>query len=73
MSCNGVCSRYRAKRNHNIPSRYMEGQKRCTVCEIFIEWNENSHCPCCNYKLRTRSSRGGGIRKKYREMIIKRY
>jgi hypothetical protein len=27
MSCNGICERYRAKRNHIIPSRYKEGQK----------------------------------------------
>ena len=38
MSCNGVCERYRAKRNHNIPSRYTDGQKRCSVCEVFIKW-----------------------------------
>ena len=42
MSCNGICERYRAKRNYNIPSRYTEGQKRCSVCEIFIKWDENS-------------------------------
>ena len=42
MSCNGVCERYRAKRNHNIPPRYTDGQKRCSVCEVFIKWKENS-------------------------------
>ena len=73
MSCNGVCERYRARRNHSIPSRYGEGQKRCSVCEIFIKWDENSYCPCCNYKLRTRSFRGFGMRKKHREEIINRY
>ena len=73
MSCNGVCERYRAKRNHSLPSRYTDGQKRCSVCEVFIKWDENSYCPCCNYKLRTRSFRGFGMRKKYREEIINRY
>lgn len=71
MSCNGVCERYRAKRNHSIPSRYKEWQKRCSVCEIFIKWNEN-RCPCCNYKL-TRSFRWFGMRKKHVEEIISRY
>ena len=73
MSCNGICERYRAKRNYNIPSRYTEGQKRCSVCEIFIKWDENIYCPCCNYKLRTRSFRGFKMRKKQREEIINRY
>jgi hypothetical protein len=73
MSCNGVCKRYRANRNHSIPSRYSEGQKRCNICEIFIKWDENSYCPCCNYKLRTRSFHGFGMRKKYREETISRY
>jgi len=36
MTCNGVCIRYRAKRNRFAPSRYSEGQKRCSVCDIFI-------------------------------------
>jgi predicted amidophosphoribosyltransferase len=73
MSCNGICERYKATRNHIVPSRYKEGQKRCSVCEIFINWNENSYCPCCKYKLRTRSFRGFGMRKKQREEIITRY
>ena len=72
MSCNGICERFKAKRNPDIPSGYREGQKRCSVCEIFIKWDENS-CPCCNYKLRTRSFRGFGMRKKRREEIINRY
>ena len=72
MSCNGICERYKAKTNPIILSRYNEGQKRCSVCEIFINWNENN-CPCCNYKLRTRSFRGFGMRKKHREENINRY
>jgi predicted amidophosphoribosyltransferase len=72
MSCNGICERYKAKRNPIIPSRYKEGQKRCSVCKVFIKWNEN-YCPCCNYKLRTRSFRGFGMRKIHREEIINRY
>lgn len=33
--------------------RYAVGQKRCQVCEIFINW-DGKHCPCCGYKLRTK-------------------
>lgn len=73
MTCNGICVRYQAKRKSDSPSRYKEGQKRCSVCEIFIKWDESVHCPCCNYKLRTRSFRGFQKGKKAREMVIKRY
>ncbi|MGZ5484861.1 MAG: hypothetical protein ACXWFB_02980 [Nitrososphaeraceae archaeon] len=31
--------------------RYLIGQKRCQVCQIFINW-EGVFCPCCGYKLR---------------------
>jgi len=40
-------------------------KKDVSVCEIFIKWDENSYCPCCNYKLRTRSFWGFGMRKKH--------
>ncbi|MDR4492609.1 MAG: hypothetical protein R2685_17225 [Candidatus Nitrosocosmicus sp.] len=73
LSCNGICVRYKAKRNSDIPSRYKEGQKRCSICEIFIKWDENPYCPCCNYKLRTRSFRGWKMRTKKRELTVKRY
>jgi hypothetical protein len=73
MSCNGLCEKYRAKRKYDTRSRYKEGQKRYNICEIFIKWDENSYCPCCNHKLRTRSFRGWDMRKKYREEPIKRY
>ena len=73
MSCNGICTRFKAKRNPAIPSRYSDGQKRCSVCEIFIKCND-IYCPCCKYKVRIRSFRGLEVRKKgYREMNIKRY
>jgi hypothetical protein len=31
------------------------------------------YCPCCKFKLRTRSFRGWEMRKKYRELAIKGY
>lgn len=50
MTCKGVCSRYQARKLPNCP-RYAVGQKRCQVCEIFINW-PGLYCPCCGYKLR---------------------
>ena len=52
MVCRGVCHRYKAKGGtHQF--RYASGQKRCNVCEIFLNW-DGSHCPCCGMRLRTR-------------------
>jgi hypothetical protein len=36
-----------------ISSRYSIGQKRCQICELFIEF-DGVLCPCYNSKLRTR-------------------
>ena len=30
------------------------GQKRCQICELFIKC-EGLWCPCCGYRLRTKS------------------
>lgn len=73
MSCNGICVRFRAKKIPSVPYRYAQGHKRCSVCEIFIQWNESPYCPCCSYKLRTRSFRGFGTSRERREKLIKRY
>ena len=52
MVCKGVCNQYKAKWGiHQY--RYASGQKRCNVCELFVNWN-GSHCPCCGMRLRTR-------------------
>ncbi len=52
MVCKGVCNQYKAKwGTHQY--RYASGQKRCNVCELFVNWN-GSHCPCCGMRLRTR-------------------
>jgi predicted amidophosphoribosyltransferase len=50
MVCKGICSGYKAIRPSN-GQRYLIGQKRCQVCQIFIDW-EGIFCPCCGYKLR---------------------
>jgi len=52
MVCKGVCNQYKAKwGTHQY--RYASGQKRCNVCELFVNW-DGSHCPCCGMRLRTR-------------------
>ena len=49
MVCKGVCHRYKARWTSS-QFRYANGQKRCNVCEIFLNWNGY----CCATSLRTR-------------------
>ncbi len=51
MVCKGVCPRYKAQKPRS-GGRYEAGQKRCQVCEIYLEW-EGIWCPCCTYRLRS--------------------
>ncbi|HEX7257139.1 MAG TPA: hypothetical protein VF242_03680 [Nitrososphaeraceae archaeon] len=50
MVCKGICSRHKAMRP-KTGNRYLIGQKRCQVCQLFIDW-QGLYCPCCGYKLR---------------------
>jgi hypothetical protein len=52
MVCKGICIRHKAHKPVD-DGRYATGQKRCQVCEIFINWN-GLWCPCCGYRLRTK-------------------
>ena len=52
MVCKGICSRHKAMRP-STGMRYLIGQKRCQVCQIFINW-QGFFCPCCGYRLRTK-------------------
>ncbi len=52
MGCKGICARYKAQKTRD-ESRYSNGQKRCSKCEIYINWDGNN-CPCCSMILRTR-------------------
>lgn len=63
MVCKNICIRYKAERPKNLP-RYILGQKRCQVCDIFITW-DGHNCPCCSFRLRVRP-RGKKTRKQYR-------
>ena len=52
MTCKGICIRHKARKPVGS-GRYAIGQKRCQICELFIEW-DGLWCPCCGYRLRTR-------------------
>lgn len=51
MACMDQCSRYKAKKPSAGIGRYASGQKRCQICEIYMNWTGNN-CPCCGSKLR---------------------
>ena len=52
MGCRGLCEKHKSPRS-KTGKRYIEGQKRCQICAIFIIWS-GIHCPCCGFQLRTR-------------------
>ena len=51
MTCKGICIRYRATKPAK-GGRYANGQRRCQMCEEFLNW-EGLWCPCCGYRLRS--------------------
>jgi hypothetical protein len=53
MTCKGICVRYKVGKPSFGQGRYTTGQKRCQMCEIFIQW-DGLVCPCCGYRLRLR-------------------
>jgi hypothetical protein len=52
MECKGNCGRYKANRPRSGGWRYTTGQKRCQVCDIYLNW-EGLRCPCCGNQLRS--------------------
>ncbi len=66
MVCKGTCDRYKAGKPFGINGRYGIGQKRCSICEIFMNW-DGKHCPCCGYTLRTKPK---GTQTRQKLMII---
>jgi hypothetical protein len=52
MVCRGICIRHKARKPVGS-GRYVSGQKRCQICELFIEW-AGLWCPCCGYRLRSK-------------------
>jgi len=63
MTCNDICHRYKIIKPKEL-SRYVSGQKRCSQCDIFVEW-DGLFCPCCNYKLRL-----SPLKRKYKEKFL---
>jgi len=49
MTCKGICSRHKPQKPAK-KGRYASGQKRCQICEIFLNWS-GFWCPCCGYRL----------------------
>ena len=69
MPCKGVCLKLKAKKpSCGSDGRYASGQKRCQVCQIFINWS-GYFCPCCGYRLRTRP-RNKQYKSKMREDLM---
>jgi hypothetical protein len=64
MVCRQICRQYKAKGLSASGPKYENGRKRCTHCEIYIDW-EGIFCPCCNFHLRRKPRYG-----KYRQRII---
>jgi len=54
ISCRNICIKYKAKKSYRS-SYYEDGLRRCTECEVFIRWNNNSRCPCCGTTLRIKT------------------
>jgi hypothetical protein len=50
MACKGICIRHKAQKPIGL-GRYANGQKRCQICGLFLEWS-GLWCPCCGYRLR---------------------
>jgi hypothetical protein len=53
MTCRGICIRHKTQKPASNFSRYLNGQKRCQGCNLFLKW-DGLWCPCCSTKLRTR-------------------
>lgn len=52
MTCKGICLDFVAKKSKpRSKGRYESGQKRCTLCDVFLDF-EGDRCPCCNRILR---------------------
>ncbi len=59
MACKGICVKYKATKSSSYSSHYQLDHKRCSRCEIFLEWDGN-FCPCCGIILRTRPKNTSG-------------
>ena len=73
MHCREICLKFGIKNKTSKEiGRYEAGQKRCTSCEIYINW-EGKHCPCCGHFLRTKPRNSGGRRNLAHKIIFKKF
>lgn len=60
MGCNGVCHRWKAKNTGGKYLRYINGNVRCQVCEIFLTSEgvlvkvHGKYCRCCYNRIRSK-------------------
>lgn len=59
--CSRKCKNYKGK------GGYFKGNKKCTICKIFIKFN-GYFCPCCGYRLKSKP-RGSKGRKRLSQKI----
>ncbi|MEX0861992.1 hypothetical protein [Nitrosopumilus sp.] len=52
-TCKGICQTFKSI-GTSMKLKYQEGQKRCTFCGIFMDF-EGDRCPCCRITLRTKA------------------
>jgi len=50
MSCKGICHRYKATKPSILLTIYGTWQKRCTFCDVFMQWDGT----CCCHALRVK-------------------
>ena len=73
MHCREICSKYSVKRPLlKEIGRYEDGQKRCSSCAIYINWN-GKHCPCCGHILRIKPRNTSGRNKLANKIIFKKF
>ena len=64
--CREICTKlYKPLPRKYGVKRYLSGQKRCSVCEAWIQW-DGFHCPCCGANVRLRPEA-----KEFREKFYK--
>ena len=51
MPCMNICNNYKIPRRAPHQLRYLEGQKFCSTCAVYMKFGGN-RCPCCGFSLR---------------------
>jgi len=73
VACKGICVRHKAKNTGGRYLRYINGQTRCNICEIFLKPEGVNHkphgkyCKCCGNKIRSKP-RCTSCKKAYEEL-----